>query len=108
MTKVAEEKARCERVAEYLKKMLPEGSTVYTVVTHTARSGMMRRIMPIVTLKGIPCNISSQVSDVLEWKWTDEGAVMVHGCGMNMAFHMVYSLAEALYGDGYKLKHQSL
>ena len=33
-------------------------------------------------------------------------AVGVGGCGMDMGFHMVYTLASVLYGDGYALKER--
>jgi len=108
MSKVAEKNAQRERQVEYLKKLLPEGSTVYTVVKHVARSGMIRRILPIAVVKGEARNISAAVSDVLGWNWTGDGAVQVGGCGQDMTFHMTYSLAQALYGDGYKLNHKNL
>jgi len=108
MSKVAEKNEQRERQVEYLKKLLPEGSTVYTAVKHVARSGMMRRILPIAVVRGEARNISAAVSDVLGWKWTDDGAVQVGGCGQDMTFHMTYSLAQALYGDGYKLNHKNL
>lgn len=108
MSKVAERNAQRESAIESLKKILPEGSTVYTVVKHVARSGMMRRILPIAIVKGEAKNISVAVSEILEWKWTDDDAVQVGGCGQDMTFHLTYSLAQALYGDGYKLNHKNL
>ena len=108
MSKVAEKNSHRESAIESLKKILPEGSTVYTVVKHVARSGMMRRILPIALVKGEARNISAWVSDILGWKWTDDGAVQVGGCGQDMTYHLAYSLAQALYGDGYKLNHKNL
>lgn len=96
------------RRIEELRKLLPPGSTVYTVVKHVARSGMMRRILPIAIVQGEAQSIAAAVSDVLDWKWTDDGAVQVSGCGMDMTFHLVYELAQALHGDGYKLNNKNL
>jgi len=108
MPKTAEKDADRERATESLKKLVPPGATVYTVVKHVARSGMMRRIAPIAVVKGKVVNLSHLASRALGWTWTDDGAVKVQGCGMDMAFHLVYQIAEAIYGDGYKLAHEHL
>jgi len=47
-------------------------------------------------------------SVVLDWplvKGSRDG-VKVGGCGMNMCFHLVYTLSSILYGDGYALNHR--
>lgn len=93
---------------EQAKKSFPEGTTIYTVVKHVARSGMMRRIAPIVIVKGEARNVSAIVSDVLGWKWTDDDAVQVSGCGMDMAFHLVSRFAEEVHGHYDKFRHKHL
>lgn len=93
---------------ERAKTEFPEGTTLYTVVKHVSRSGMMRRIAPIVVVKGEARNVSAIVSDVLGWKWTDDGAIQVSGCGMDMAFHLVSRFAEEVHGHYDKLRHKHL
>lgn len=90
------------------KKNYPEGTMIYTIVKHVARSGMMRRIAPIVVVDGIARNISALVSDVLGWKWTDDDAIQVSGCGMDMGFHLVSRFSEEVYGHYDKFKHAHL
>jgi hypothetical protein len=33
---------------------------------------------------------------------------LVQGCGMDMGFHVVYSLSQTLFNDGYALKQRWL
>lgn len=45
-------------------------------------------------------NVSHDVARVMGWRYdSDRGAVYVQGCGMDMAFHLVYSLARTLYSE---------
>jgi len=42
--------------------------------------------------------------------WTYDGnyqSVKVTGCGMDMGFQLVYTLAQALFNDGYALKQRA-
>ncbi len=97
-----------------LRDWIKPGATVYTVLKHVSKSGMSRRITPlIVHPDGEIMNISGLVSDVLEWRYNDEGSVVVGGCGMDMGFHLVYCLSSTLFRDqghdsGYALKHRWL
>lgn len=90
----------------YLREVFPitDGpATAYTVVTHVTASGMGRSIMVLgrgtETDRFEIVNVSRHVARVLGWKLDDQrGGVYVQGCGMDMAFHTVYSLARAIYG----------
>jgi hypothetical protein len=83
-----------------LKELLVPGDTVYTVVTHVSRSGMLRHIKPLINHKGEMVNVSWDVSRALDWPMNkDHDAVEVDGCGMDMGFHLVYSLSYALFRD---------
>lgn len=104
-----------------LRKMFPKGSTVYCVLRRVARSGMSRDISPLWIGK-LPRSQSAgkcaldvrypwwHVAKVLGIRAISGGsdAVRINGCGMDMGFHLVYSLAAALYGDGYSLTHRWL
>ncbi len=86
---------------ESLKKIVKPGQTLYTVCTHVAKSGMSRDIKVLTVSrehgKIIVRNISSLVCEVLNWKRTkDFCGVKVSGCGMDMGFHTVVSIAQAL------------
>ena len=96
---------------DYSKEMLltnfPKGSEVHLIVRQVSRSGMYRHI----SVHGIKDNnvsyYSYHVAKVLNWAYKDKtNAVGVGGCGMDMGFHMVYTLASVLYGDGYALKER--
>lgn len=84
----------------FLAEYLPPGTTVYTVVTHVAKSGMSRRIRCIVIDDGQPYDISGMVGRLLGYRRNDrDGGLMVSGCGMDMGFHLVNSLSYAMHGN---------
>ena len=96
---------------DYSKEMLltnfPKGSEVHLIVRQVSRSGMYRHI----SVHGIKDNkiyvYSFHVANVLKWTYKDTtNAGGVGGCGMDMGFHLVYTLASVLYKDGYALTHR--
>lgn len=103
---------------ERLRVEMPKGSTVYTILRHVSRSGMMRHISVLTVNSTGPH--SRAAPDIRQWDfmasealgWTraprsSEG-IKCGGCGMDMGFHLVYSLAQVLYGDGYALNQRWL
>jgi len=98
-------KDRADQIKEYVKS----GDTLYTMVVHVSRSGMSRRIKVYAIRDNEPINLSRWVADLLEWRYHEKSnAVTVSGCGMDMCFHTVYSLAYALFGDGYALTKRDM
>ncbi len=95
--------------AEYLRQMLPPGTTVYTVLRHVSRSGMDRVISCFVmghdaqgrcVPRWVP---SSRIAAVCRSFRDDDRKYdgnHVGGCGMDMGFHLVYTLSRARYGAG--------
>lgn len=76
---------------------------VYVTVTSVSRDGMSRQMKVLVgnSTTGNISNITRRVALVLGWRYNDRhGTVVVGGCGMDMGFHLVYSLSQALYGHG--------
>jgi len=86
-----------------LKKRLPPGTNVYTKTEHVSRSGMMRCISAYVIEDNEPNDISYLVARVIHEKINNKhGGITVGGCGMDMGFHVVYSLSSHLYRDGFE------
>lgn len=92
-----------------LERFIKPGQTVYTVLRHASRSGMMRHISLVVPT-GVSDGVRSDMDmqDVSGWaahlmgmkRDDSSGGIKVGGCGMDMGFHLVYNLAWAMYGKG--------
>lgn len=93
---------------EQLREDFPRGSTVHTVIRHVTSSGMGRTISVLFAVpNGEIYDMSYAAARALGWSMDHRrGGVKVQGAGMDMAFHLVYSLAQALYGDGYALNQR--
>jgi len=95
-----------QQAIEELRKLLPPGTTVYTVLRHVARSGMSRDI----DVYAFSCDggeaqphwLSHLVAKATGFAFTDRrDCLRVPGCGMDMGFHVVSSLSRVLYPDGF-------
>ena len=108
-TKVAQDKAES---IERLRSMMDVGNTIYTVLRHVSSSGMTRYIDLYVIKDNRPLRITWSAAQALGWTYDSQReSLKVTGCGMDMGFHTVYSLARVIYngkvdGDaGYSLQH---
>lgn len=117
-------KADVERATEFLKRCYPKGATVYTILRQVSRTGMSRQIslVSIQVDEGDSFMEDESAVAVLHPNWatsvilglaltpTETGydAVKIGGCGMDMGYEIAYRLGQALYGDGYALKHRWL
>jgi hypothetical protein len=81
-----------------LRKWCRPGTRVYTTVTHVAASGMSRRIRVFVIRKNEPKEISGWVGHLLGCKRHNDGGLVIHGCGMDMGYHIVMQMSYALHG----------
>lgn len=113
-----------EQAIGRLRTMFPHDSVATTVVRHVTRSGMSRSISVLTTdSDGEIRDVSYDVARVLGWSLDhDNGGVRVQGCGMDMAFHMIYSMSRIIhahtgfvnrYGDadsdtGYAVSNRSV
>lgn len=108
MTK--KQKAQNEAKQTLLEWLKP-GDTVYTICDHVSRSGMSRNIR-LILKPGTDeeRHPNNAVATLLGWPlrrgWHD--SIRVSGCGMDMGFHLVYTLSHILFGDGYALKQRWL
>lgn len=86
-----------------LRKILAPGDTVYTVLRHVSRSGMMRHIDLYKLLDtGVdPFYLTGYASHVIGWPRTEHGELRVQGAGMDIGFHAVYTLSRYLFRDGF-------
>jgi len=91
-----------------LKEWIRRGDTVYTVLRHVSQSGMMRHISVIlITNHGKRLLYPDwHVSRILGYPLAKDQGIRVGGCGMDMGFHVVYSLSMALFKEGYALDHR--
>lgn len=71
---------------------------VRMLVTHVSRSGMQRRIKFLLAHNGEVWDMSHDVGTAIGWPVDDRG-VKVDGCGMDMCFHLAYTLGMVLYHD---------
>ena len=96
-----EDVATAQKMMRYF---VPKGSTVYCVLRGVSRSGMQRRIdLYAIVDKGQNSHVPrlqylSVWAAVLLGMPRQNNGLRVNGCGMDMGFHVVESLAAALYG----------
>jgi hypothetical protein len=101
--KALAEADRLEAVAK-LREMLPPGSTVYTILRHVSPPSMSRKMSLVVISGGKAEHITWLAARALGDKAVDyrgNWAIKVSGCGMDMGFHLVYSLSRRLYPQGF-------
>lgn len=93
-----------------LRELLPAGTVVYTIVRHTAPSGMSRAISVVyVTASGEIERLDGLIARAGIFKPYPRGAgLKVTGTGMDMGFHVVYTIAGLIHGDGYALTQRWL
>jgi hypothetical protein len=112
LSKRAEKERDREEARAILLRMLQPGSKVYSIVRSVSRSGMSRTIdfYTITGGDGYPRDLTyltGWIAQVLDYKRDDRGALKVGGCGMDMCFHVVYSLGQALWPNGTAEPHST-
>jgi hypothetical protein len=88
---------------ERLLDLLKPGDTVYTILRHVSRSGMMRHVSLYTIKDAGPVYLDYSVACVLGNSLADRG-VKVGGCGMDVGFHLVYNLSAKLFPEGFGMK----
>lgn len=103
MTK-AQKAERAEAIAK-LREWIKPGDTVYTVLEHVSRSGMSREIRVVLLhadgSRVVDLHPNYLVAKVLGERIGKRNGIMVGGCGMDMGFHIVYTLSRYLFPDGF-------
>jgi hypothetical protein len=73
---------------------------VLTLNRHVSSSGMSRDISVFYVKDNQILNITYSVAKAMGWKLVERNgsrAIKVGGCGMDMGFHLVYTLSTVLY-----------
>lgn len=88
-----------EQAIVRLRDIYKPGDTVTTVIRHVSRSGMSRSISvlgPDVEdfVEDLSYLVARALGDKVDQK---NGGVIVGGCGIDMGFHLVYSLSRTIY-----------
>jgi hypothetical protein len=103
-----QELQREELVKEYFNG--EERVTVYTILRRVSSSGMTRHISLKIAQGGEIYDITYNAALALGEKLHDVNGfntIKVNGCGMDMGFHLVYSLSSVLFHGqdraGYKI-----
>lgn len=106
MTVKAGKEALKQQAINDLKLLLTPGDTVNTSVQHVSSSGMSRRIsFYVVDADKSIRNIDYFISLAAGYKLSDKGGLVVGGCGMDMAFSVVYNLGSAMWPQGTDAPH---
>ena len=98
-----------EQAKQILRELLNPGNTVYTVIRHTSASGMQRSISAVVTHPdGTLRTLDFLIAKIGLFKFDKKhGGLILSGCGMDMGFHLVYSLGATLWPNGTPAPHGS-
>ena len=117
-TATLSKKAQAEQEREQARQFLrdtfagDDKPQLMTILRHVSSSGMTRHISIKYIKNGHLMDLTWHAAIVLEWPKVGDwaNAVKVSGCGMDMGFHLVYSLSSALYGyenrGAYKLEQR--
>lgn len=77
------------------------GDTIYTILRNASRSGMQREIGIVVPLGTDFIHPNHAVAVALGYRLGKKDGVIVGGAGMDMGFHIVYSLSRAMFPAGF-------
>lgn len=102
-----------EYAIQRLKEVFKKGDTLFTQLEHVSKSGMTRHIKVRQLKQDCALDWTRLVSIALDWKeaknkYGNPNGIKVGGCGMDMGFHLIYTLSKILFDDGYALKHEWL
>lgn len=100
-----------------LREWLGDGvKELYVSVQHVNSTGTSRVIavyLPYIDThngqRPAIVNLGYRVAAAMGWRYSERyGGVVIGGGGMDMGFHLVSSVARALYGDDYAITHRWL
>lgn len=84
---------------------LKPGDTVYCILRHVSRSGMSREIGLVIPRgDGVMLHPNYAAATLLGYRVGKRDGIIVRGCGMDMGFHIVYTLGRVLFPDGFGIE----
>ena len=94
---------RAEAIAK-LQELLKPGMTVYTILRHVSSSGMSRAISAVIVDRdGTTFTLDYLIARAgLFPMHSKHAGLNVGGAGMDMGFHVVYSLSRTVFPKGFK------
>ena len=103
-------KEQVEKWTEELRGELKPGDTLHTVIRGVAASGMSRHIdvyqFTYEDGKIRKYWLSPRVAAICGFTFDEKKECLrIGGCGMDMGFHVVYSLSRRLFPDGFTDSH---
>ncbi|WP_333674904.1 hypothetical protein [Glutamicibacter sp.] len=101
-SKAAEERRFKAEALEKLHRLLRPGDTLYTILRHSAASGMFRRVSVYhIGTEGEPQWLDGYISIALGLKLKpDVEGLPAPGCGLDVGFEIVYNLGRAMFPTG--------
>lgn len=97
------------KALQFLRRFLRKGTTVYTVLRHVSSSGTSRLIDLYVVKQNEPIRLTWSASVMLEWTYSRKReALRVNGCGTDVGFEAVYTLADIVLGNANALRQRWL
>ena len=90
-----------------LLEILKPGATVYTELKRVSKSGMSRVISLKAVHDGEIITLDYLASQATGYRLDSNCGLKVTGCGMDMGFHVVYVLGNALWPHGTPEPHGS-
>jgi hypothetical protein len=115
LSKKAQAEQERESARAYLLSILSKQSkpTLYTNLKHVSSSGMSRDMKVLAVVEGEIIDVTWYIGklDIGTIKERNGQRVLrVGGCGMDMGFHVVYSVSAVLYGyeerGAYTIRHE--
>lgn len=115
LSKKAQAQQEKEEARAYLLSVLDkqEKPTLYTNLKHVSSSGMSRDMKVLAAVGGEIVDVTWYVARLgigtLKER-NGQRVIRVGGCGMDMGFHVVYSVSAVLYGyeerGAYTIRHE--
>ena len=101
-------------IEQLLTHYVKEGDTVYTLIRSVSSSGMSRTMSGTIVRDNRIDDITFYVAHALDYPLVEVNgsrAIRIGGAGMDMGFHVVYSLGRVLFrgqgeDPGYLLNHR--
>jgi hypothetical protein len=104
LSKRAQKESERIEAIERLRKLFAEDKNplLHTITRSVSASGMTRDISLVYVKGGHIHNVTYSAALALDWNLSEKSgnrAIKVSGCGMDMGFHLVYTLSRVLYRD---------